>query len=76
MRLGRAVSGEANGRLRLSWGQIAWAIGVLVAILGSWADLRVNIAKIETRLDAQEARVNALEKARWGDAQAAPRPER
>ncbi len=42
LRVGGAVSGEQNGRVKLSWGQIVWAVGVIAAILGSWYDVRTQ----------------------------------
>lgn len=38
------MSGDANGRIRLSWAQIAWAIATMAAIMGSWADTRSQLA--------------------------------
>lgn len=61
MRLGRTVVAEANGRIRLSWAQIAWAIAMIVAVLATWGDLRVSLARVETKMDNQESRISALE---------------
>lgn len=36
---------EDNGRIRVSWAQIIWAIALLVGVLGSWADLRIGQAR-------------------------------
>lgn len=69
---------EANGRLKLSWAQIAWGIAVIVGVLGSWADLRIGQARMEEKLSAQGERITRLEgQARaWkgvDEAHAAPR---
>ena len=55
------MSGETNGRIKLSWTQIAWAVGMIVAVLGTWADLRVNMARIEGKLERHSERLAALE---------------
>lgn len=60
VRVGGPLS-EENGRIRLTWGQIVWAVGVIVAVLGSWADNRVWQAKMDGRMDAIVGRVVALE---------------
>lgn len=52
---------EQNGRMKLSWGQITFSIGLLVAVLAAWGDLRVSIARIETKLEGNVARIAALE---------------
>ena len=59
--MGGAVSGEANGRIKLSWGQVAWGIAMIVAVLGTWADLRVQMARVEGKLERHAERIAALE---------------
>lgn len=39
-----------NGRVRLSWGQIVWAVATLAAVLGSWYDTRTQIALVRAEL--------------------------
>ncbi len=55
------MSADQKGRIRLSWAQIAWAVGMIVAILATWGDLRVGMARVETKLDAHAVRIAALE---------------
>ena len=35
---------EQNGRIRLSWGQIVWALTTTAILLGSWYDMRSQMA--------------------------------
>lgn len=48
--MGGAVSGEANGRIKLSWAQVAWAIATIAAVLGSWYDTRAQIGLVRAEL--------------------------
>ena len=64
MRVGGPVSGDlrdGNGRIKLSWAQIAWGVAMIVTILGTWADLRVSIARIEGKLERHAERLALLE---------------
>jgi hypothetical protein len=55
---------ETNGRVKLSWAQIAWAIAVLVAIISGWYDLRtqniLNRQLLELRSAADDKEHAAL----------------
>ena len=50
-----------NGRIKLSWAQIAWGVAMIVTILGTWADLRVSMARMEGKLERHAERITALE---------------
>ena len=89
MCVGRAMTTpETNGRVKLSWAQIVWAIAVLVAIISGWYDLRtqnaLNRQLFEMRANADDREHAALreeDKRLWGavnEARAdapAPRPK-
>ena len=55
------MSADQNGRIRLSWAQIAWAVAMIIAILGTWADLRVQMARVEGKLERHAERLALLE---------------
>ena len=44
-------------RITLTWAQFVWVIGLLVAILLTWGDLRVAMARLELRVTAIERQV-------------------
>lgn len=74
---------EQNGRINLSWQQIAWAIATIVAVLGSWHDTRTQIAmlrqEISLRGEAAEVERQRIWKAideAHADAVERPRPRR
>ena len=46
------MSGESNGRIKLSWGQIAWSISLLVALGAAWYDMRESVAGVRTEITA------------------------
>jgi hypothetical protein len=45
---------NADGKLRLSWAQIAWGISLLAAMLAAWYDLRSQQAVILYRVTRLE----------------------
>ena len=45
---------DPNGRLKLTWSQITWAIAVLVALVSAWFDLRGQQQAILIRLGKLE----------------------
>jgi hypothetical protein len=50
-----------NGRIRLTWPQIAWGLAVLVAIIGGWYDLRYQVRGMLAVLELHNTRIVALE---------------
>lgn len=64
---------DTNGRVKLSWAQIVWAIAVLIAIISGWYDLRtqnaLNRQLFEMRANADDREHAALreeDKRLWG----------
>lgn len=59
------MGADDNGRIRLTWGQIAWGIGMMMMIGGAWADLRIGQARMEEkyseRTASNTARISVLE---------------
>ena len=39
-----------NGRIKLTWAQIAWAVATLAAVVGAWADTRAQLALIRQEI--------------------------
>lgn len=54
---------DGDGRIQLTWAQTAWAIAMLVAMLGAWFDLRYQVRTIGDRVLGQDARIQGLERA-------------
>lgn len=42
---------EANGRIKLTWPQIAWGISVLLLVVGAWYDLRTKQIELAAKMD-------------------------
>lgn len=51
---------EANGRIRLSFSQIAWAISMLLGVGAAWMDLRIQVTRAEERATRIEEKVDRL----------------
>lgn len=49
--------------LRWSWQVFAWALSLLLAVVGAWADFRVRMQRTEDRLHAIEVAVIEARKA-------------
>ena len=39
-----------NGRVKLSWAQIAWGIATLGAVISAWYDLRSQITGVKSEM--------------------------
>lgn len=52
---------DGNGRLKLTWGQVTWALAVLVAIISAWFDLRYQVRESNDLGRQAMARIAALE---------------
>jgi hypothetical protein len=48
---------NSNGRLRLTWAQMSWAMAVLIVLLGNWYRAEFRAEKLDLRLTALEASV-------------------
>ena len=52
---------ESNGRIKVSISQlVGWGV-ILATLLGQWADLRVQITRVEDKLERHSERIAALE---------------
>lgn len=45
-------------KLRLSWQQIAWALSLLLGLGGAWVDLRVQMTKMDAKVDAITTKID------------------
>lgn len=48
--MSETVRGPDNGRVRLSWAQIAWGIATLATLIGSWYDTRGQITLLRAEV--------------------------
>lgn len=54
---------ESNGdKVHLTFAQVTWFVAILVAVLWSWGDLRVQLEKLAAEQRNTDRRVEALEK--------------
>lgn len=71
------MSGDENGRVRLSWAQIVWAVATLAAIIGSWYDTRTQIDLVRNELKIRTEQRDQEHVRMWkaiDEANAAERP--
>ena len=69
---------EVNGRIKLSWTQIVWGIAMLGAIVGSWADVRMQVALLRQEVTMKTAEQEKENGRIWQavkDAKAHPAPK-
>ena len=52
----------SNGHIRLTWGQITWAIALLVAALGGWFDMRFQVRGVSDAVVSLTQRLTRLER--------------
>lgn len=52
---------DTNGRIKLSWAQVAWAVGMMLMLGGAWADLRVQLEHVGTIVETNTARITSIE---------------
>ena len=57
----RVKASEGDTKINLTFAQIAWFVTLLSAILWTWGDLRVQIAKLDQAQTNIEKRVERLE---------------
>lgn len=55
------MSSETNGRIRMSWAQIAWSVSMMLMIGGAWADLRVKLEHVGTVVEGNTSRIISIE---------------
>ena len=49
---------ESNGRIKLSWAQIVWAIATIGAVIGAWADTRSQLSLIHQEIGLRVQQAN------------------
>lgn len=52
----------SNGGMKFTWTQVVRMVATATLLVAAWADLRVQLAKIEGRILANENRIHALER--------------
>lgn len=67
---------ETNGRIKMTWGQVVWAISMFLMLAGMWTRMEVRMALIETKLEGKASvtevdHCRSLINAHIGTAQAA-----
>lgn len=70
------MSGESNGRIKLSWAQIAWAIATIATVIGAWYDTRTQIALVRQEIGIRQQAADTEHVRMWraiDDANAAAR---
>jgi hypothetical protein len=44
---------ETNGRIKLTWAQIVWAVSMFIMLAGMWGRMEVRTALIEAKLEGK-----------------------
>lgn len=45
---------DPNNRIRLSWAQIAWGIGMFLLVASAWADMRVQLSEVKSSVEGMK----------------------
>ena len=53
---------EANGRIKLSWQQIAWGITMALSLGAAWMDLRIQVTKSDERSTRIEGKLDRVQR--------------
>ena len=52
---------DANGRIKLTWPQLAWGLTLLATVIGSWFSIQARIDRTTAALDGYDRRLERLE---------------
>lgn len=44
---------EQNGRIKMTWGQVVWAVSMFLMLAGMWSRMEVRMALIENKLEGK-----------------------